>query len=429
MYLKTFKLDEAPFQADADARYLYLSRGHARAKAYMESALSDGEEFVGISGATGTGKTALAKTFGKELGKQVLVLRCAGPQQSAREFLQLLLDQCGFLPFRGEKAALLDTLAEYLEEQRDAGRKALLLFDDAHEASLPVFEALLDLADPEAGGTGLLRTVFIGRPALEEHLAANELAPLALRLRLQLRLGALSAEQTRGYIVHRLAIAGSQGREIFEPLSIDAIHRHTGGVPQQINLLCDAAMQVAAAGGRDTVTLADVRAATRQLQWPDMADGTGTFAPAAAASARHHGAQQGTGAAVAPVGHLQVQSAGQLVAEHDLYRGRMMIGRAVDADVRIDDRTISRHHCQIICTDEHTVIQDLNSTNGVYVDDRRVRRHLLQDGEVFVLGGYQVIYSDLRALGASASAAARPQRTVISANGELSDAEGEATQN
>jgi general secretion pathway protein A len=425
MYLTTFKLKEAPFQADADPRYLYLSRGHARAKAYMESALNDGEEFVGISGAAGTGKTALATAFARELGKQVLVMRSQGPYGSAREFLQSLLDQCGFLPFRGERAALLDTLAEYLAEQRAAGRQALLLFDDAHAAGLPVFEALLELLDPEAGGTGLIRTVFIGRLELEERLAADELAALAPRLRLQLRLGALTAEQTRGYIVHRLAIAGSQGRDIFEPLSIDAIHRHTGGVPQQINLLCDAALQAAAVAGRDTVTPADVREAARQLQWPDLPDGAGAIAAAGGASARHHAAQQGTGTAVAPLGRLRVQSAGQLIAEHDLYRGRMMIGRAADADLRIDDRTISRHHCQIICTDEHTVIQDLNSTNGIYVDDRRVRRHLLHDGEAFLLGGYQVIYNDLRAPAESVKAT-QPARAAA---GGLSESEGEATQN
>jgi general secretion pathway protein A len=425
MYLTTFNLKEAPFQADADARFLYLSRGHARARAYMESALDDGEEFVGISGAAGTGKTALAATLGNELGEQVLVMRCSGPQESARAFLQSLLDQCGFLPFRGEKAALLDTLAEYLGEQRAAGRKVLLLFDDAHQATLPVFEALLDLADPEVDGAGLLRTVFIGRPELEQQLAVGELAELMQRMRLQLRLTALSAEQTRGYVVHRLAIAGSQGREIFEPLSIDAVYRHTGGVPKQINLLCDAALQAAAVAGHDSVTAADVREAARQLQWPELGNGTEAFMSGTGASASHHVAQQGTGAIVAPLGHLRVQSAGQLVAEYDLYRGRMMIGRAADADLRIDDRTISRHHCQIICTDEHSVIQDLNSTNGIYVDERRVRRHLLRDGDDFLLGAYQFIYSDLR----TPAESARAVRAAVSGSGELSEPEGEATQN
>ena len=95
-----------------------------------------------------------------------------------------------------------------------------------------------------------------------------------------------------------------------------------------------------------------------------------------------------------------------------------MIGRAADADLRIDDRTISRHHCQVICTDEHSVIQDLNSTNGVYVNERRLRRHLLDDGEVFLLGAYQVVYTNLRA----AAVASNPQAAA------LAESEGETTQ-
>jgi len=416
MYLTTFKLREAPFQAEAEPRFLYLSRGHARARACMESALADGEAFVGISGEPGTGKSLLAATYAAELGKDVLVLRGAGGQATAREFLQSLLDQCGFLPFRGDKAALLDTLANYLAEQRAAGRTALLLLDDAHAAGLPVLEALLELTDPQAGGAGLLHTVLLGRLGLEQRLATDELAALATRVRRQLRLGALTAEQTHGYIVHRLAIAGSQGREVFEPLAIDVVHRHSGGVPRQVNLLCEAALQASAVGGRGSVGAADVHEAVRTLQWPEVPGGADAGAAAAGASARHHAAQQGAGAAAAPVARLRVLSAGHQVAEQNLYRGRMMIGRAADADLRLDDRTISRHHCQIICTDGHTVIQDLNSTNGIYVDDRRVRRHLLNDGEAFLLGAYQLIYSDLRAAAAGAQA-------------EMSESEGEATQN
>ena len=73
-----------------------------------------------------------------------------------------------------------------------------------------------------------------------------------------------------------------------------------------------------------------------------------------------------------------------------------MIGRAADSDLQIDDRTISRHHCQIISNEFLSVIQDLNSTNGMYVRDKRVRRHNLCDGDVVVLGSFQVTYLDER---------------------------------
>jgi general secretion pathway protein A len=419
-YVASFRLREAPFQPEPDPRFLYLSQAHARAQAYMESAPGAGDPFVLITGEAGTGKSVLALAMRQELGGQALVMYCAAPPGTPRELLQLLLDQCGFLPFRGEREMLLDTLADYLEEQREAGRRALLLFDNAHAASAPVLAELAELGGA-ATGDCLLHTALIGLPLLEQRLAAPEAAALAARLRLRVQLAAFAAEQTRAYIVHRLAIAGSQGREIFEVAAYAAVHSHAGGVPAQINILCDAALRTAAAAGRELVSADDVLAAARELHWPDppAAPATESETPAAGASARHLPAQRGTGAATAAVGRLRVQLAGQLVAEQDLYRGRTMIGRAADADLRIDDRTISRHHCQVICTDEHSVIQDLNSTNGVYVNERRVRRHLLDDGEVFLLGAYQVAYSNLRS--AAGPGGARQDAML--------ESEGEATQN
>jgi len=419
-YLANFRLREAPFQPEPDARFLYLSQAHARAQAYMEAAPAAGDPFVVITGAAGTGKSLLALAMRQELTTQALVMHCATPPATPREFLQLLLDQCGFLPFRGDRDVLLDTLIDYLEEQRAAGRRALLLFDDAHAADASVLAELAALAGAAEDGGCLLHTALIGLPLLEQRLAAPEAVELAARLRLHVQLAAFTAEQTRAYIVHRLAIAGSQGREIFEVAAFEAVHRHAGGVPRQINILCDAALRAAASAGRDLVNADDVIAAARELHWPDqpVASAADGEVLAAGASARHLSAQRGTGAAAAAVGRLRVQLAGQLVAEQELYRGRTMIGRAADADLRIDDRTISRHHCQVICTDEHSVIQDLNSTNGVYVNERRLRRHLLDDGEVFLLGAYQVVYTNLRA----AAVASNPQAAA------LAESEGETTQ-
>ena len=100
----------------------------------------------------------------------------------------------------------------------------------------------------------------------------------------------------------------------------------------------------------------------------------------------------------------------------------MMIGRAADADLRIDDRTVSRHHCQIISNEYLSVIQDLNSTNGVYVKDRRLRRHNLSDGDVVVLGSFQVLYLDEREgeqLDYQGEIAEPPPRRMRESDGEI----------
>jgi general secretion pathway protein A len=84
------------------------------------------------------------------------------------------------------------------------------------------------------------------------------------------------------------------------------------------------------------------------------------------------------------------------VEERPLRTGRLLIGRTVDNDIQIESKFVSRHHCQITTTSEGSILEDLNSTNGVYVKSKRVRRHHLNDGDVVVLGKHEIMYLDER---------------------------------
>jgi len=113
--------------------------------------------------------------------------------------------------------------------------------------------------------------------------------------------------------------------------------------------------------------------------------------PAARAAAARAGARV--------LGHLLVAADGRTVQEVSLRLGRLIIGRTPDNDVQVDSRFISRHHCQVITTLNSCVIEDLNSTNGIYVKSARVRRHYLNDGDVVLVGKHELIYVDERAAG------------------------------
>src|SRR5689334_12523494 len=140
MYLDLFKLHELPFRLTPDPAFLYLSKHHARAKAYMESTIWFTDGFVVITGEIGSGKTTLIETFLKELEKDVVVAQINQTQVSAIEFLQTVLVQFGFSPFRMKKAELISTLNSFLIEQYAAGRKVLLIIDEAQNLSLRTLE-------------------------------------------------------------------------------------------------------------------------------------------------------------------------------------------------------------------------------------------------------------------------------------------------
>jgi general secretion pathway protein A len=394
MYLELFKLHELPFRLTPDPQFLYLSKHHARAKAYMESTIWFTDGFVVITGEIGSGKTTLIETFLKELEKDVVVAQINQTQVSAIEFLQTVLVQFGFQPFRMKKAELLSTLNEFLVEQYANGRRVLLIVDEAQNLSNKVLEEIRLLSGVETTKEKVLRIILAGQPELNEKLNSSMLIQLAQRIRLRFHLTALSKTDTALYIQHRLEVAGSQGRQIFDPECFPVIFRYTGGIPRLVNTLCDTSMMAAFAHDRDVVTVEDMKAAIEELQWVEYAERSVKLHTlhhsSAPASVDSQGERRTT------LGRILVGFNGQTIAERELTPGRFIIGRTPDNDLQIDSKFISRHHAQIITSGSTSVLEDLNSTNGVYVRAKRVRRRMLNDGDVVQIGQHEIMYFDER---------------------------------
>jgi type II secretory pathway predicted ATPase ExeA len=402
MYLDHFQLTELPFRLSPDPAFLYLSKHHARAKAYMESTIWFTDGFVVITGEIGSGKTTLIETFLRELEKDVVVAQVAQTQVSPIEFLQAVLVQFGFSPFKMRKAELLATLNQFLVEQYAAGRKVLLIVDEAQNLSNRVLEEIRLLSGVETTKEKVLRIILCGQPELNEKLDSAELIQLVQRVRLRFHLTALSPEDTQAYVLHRLEVAGSHGRRIFDEDTYPIIFRYTGGVPRLINTICDTALMGAYALERKKIGTAELKAAIDELQWVEFAARTNRMRAAVAPPATPAPAA-GPDTVLA---RIIVAHAGEHVEERPLRLGRLIIGRTVDNDLQIDSKFISRHHCQIITTGDGSVLEDLNSTNGVYVKSKRVRKHHLNDGDVIVLGKHEIMYLDER------SARARAQQQL-----------------
>jgi len=384
MYLEHFQLKELPFRLSPDPAFLYLSQIHSRAKAYMESTIWFTDGFVVITGEIGSGKTTLIETFLKEVDQDVVVAQINQTQISPIEFLQTLLAQFGFSPFKMRKAELLATLNQFLIEQYANGRKVLLVIDEAQNLSSKVLEEVRLLSGIESTKDKVLRIVLAGQPGLNDKLDSPELEQLRQRVRLRFHLTALSEQDSAEYIRHRLRVAGAGDRQIFEPETFPLIFRYAGGIPRLTNTLCDTALLAAFAQDRQSVSTEDVHSAIAELQWVEY-------------SARTFTNLQGptddtTPQEQPPIGQLTLTLKGQHVGETYLVPGRCIIGRTSDNDIQVESKYISRHHAQVITTSEASWIEDLNSTNGIFVRGKRVRRHRLADGDVVKLGLHSLAY-------------------------------------
>jgi general secretion pathway protein A len=405
MYLELFKLHELPFRLTPDPQFLYLSKHHARAKAYMESTIWFTDGFVVITGEIGSGKTTLIETFLKELEKDVVVAQINQTQVTAIEFLQSVLVQFGFSPFKMKKAELLATLNEFLVEQYANGRRVLLIVDEAQNLSNKVLEEIRMLSGVETTKEKVLRIILAGQPELNDKLNAPGLVQLAQRIRLRFHLTALSKTDMAAYVQHRLEVAGSQGRQIFDPETFSVLYRYTGGVPRLVNTLADTGMMAAFAQDRPTVTVDDIKAAVEELQWVEYAERSVKLQalhgmPGSMNGGMHGGMnggeESGTASRRIVLGRILVGFNGQTIAERELTPGRFIIGRTPDNDLQIDSKFISRHHAQIITSIHTSVLEDLNSTNGIYVRSKRVRRRMLNDGDVVQIGQHEIMYFDER---------------------------------
>lgn len=391
MYCDLFKLKEAPFRLTPDPSFLYASKQHARAKAYMESTIWLADGFVVITGEIGSGKTTLIESFLAELPETVVLAQINQTQLTPVEFLQALLVEFGFTPFRKKKIELLAMLKDFMVEQYAAGKTLLLVIDEAQNLSRRVLEELRLLSGIESQKEKLLRIILAGQPELARKLDSPKLEQLSQRVRLRFHLGALSKRETKEYISHRLEVAGADGRQIIDDGAHDVIFRYSGGVPRLINVLCDTAMLCAFAEERQMITEDLVMTAVDELQWVPYAERQKSNGSAGHDTGRLERIE-------AHYGYFELLLGDKKVSDFRLTLGRAIIGRTTDNDLQIPSKFISRHHAQVTTNEELSVVEDLNSTNGMFIGSRRVKHHELCEGDVIQLGEHKLIYHDLRGL-------------------------------
>ena len=387
-YLEHFKLDEPPFRLTPDPEFVYWSKQHARAKAYMESTIWLADGFVVITGEIGSGKTTLLQSFLTELDDDIVYAVVSQTQLNAKEFLQAVLTEFGFKPFDKEKVELLDILNVFLIEQYSNNKKVVLIVDEAQNLSRKVLEEIRMLSGIETHKEKVLRIILAGQPELKETLELPELKQLLQRVRLRFHIGPLGRNEMREYIDHRLSIAGRTANDLFDASALECIYRYCGGVPRLINTLCDTALLCAFADDKETISQQEIMAAAKELDWKEYEYNTDVLQQVARPVF--------TPASVKGITQIEVRCDGESLETLSFAPGRVIIGRSPDNEIYIDSKFVSRHHAQIVSDERGAFIEDLNSTNGVFIGEQQIKKYQLQDGDIISLGVNELVYRDLR---------------------------------
>jgi general secretion pathway protein A len=267
MYLRFFGLNEKPFAITPDPRYLYLSERHAEALAHLLYGVDESGGFIQLTGEVGTGKTTVVRTLLSRVPHHADVAVILNPRMTPVEFLLTICEELGLGLADADRDSvkqMVDALNRRLLSAHADGRRIIVIVDEAQNLSTEVLEQVRLLTNLETPTQKLLQIILIGQPELRELLDRTELRQLAQRITGRYHLEPLSREETRGYVRHRLRVAGA-AEEIFTPSALAEVHRLASGIPRVINVTCDRALLGAYTQENRKVTAALVRLAAGEV--------------------------------------------------------------------------------------------------------------------------------------------------------------------
>jgi general secretion pathway protein A len=266
MYLFHFGLRELPFSITPDPRFLYMSARHREALAHLVYGVGEHGGFVQLTGEVGTGKTSVCRCLLEQLPSHVNIALVLNPRLSPVELLAAVCDELRIPYPAGATSAkeFVDRLHRHLLEAHGAGRRTVLIVDEAQNLSPDVLEEIRLLTNLETTRQKLLQVILIGQPELTAILDQPKLRQLAQRITARYHLEPLSRVETRAYIRHRLAVAG-RGRPIFTEAALRTLHRRSRGIPRLINAVADRALLGAYTRERPQVDAETVRRAAAEV--------------------------------------------------------------------------------------------------------------------------------------------------------------------
>jgi general secretion pathway protein A len=258
MFLEFYGLREQPFGVTPDPRFLYLSPAHREALASLYYGVESGRGFMTLIAKPGMGKTTLLFQLLEKFRSTAHTAFLFQTQCSSREFMRFLLAELGSEGHEQDFVRMHDEFNKLLLQEARAGRRMIIVVDEAQNLHPSVLETIRLLSDFETPKAKLLQIILAGQPELADKLASRKLSQLRQRISLLSGLSQLSVAESSNYIEHRLRIAGYSGAPLFAPAARHAIAQFTEGIPRTINNFCFNALSLGCALRERVISLSVV---------------------------------------------------------------------------------------------------------------------------------------------------------------------------
>jgi general secretion pathway protein A len=265
MFLDYYKLSEQPFGVTPDSRFLYLGPKHREALASLVYGTESNRGFLALIAKPGMGKTSLLYHYLEYLRGKARTAFVFRTDCDSREFIRHVMLDLG-VDIKGmDLPEMHEALNRLLTEEMRAGRRFVLVIDEAQNLEEKVLESIRLLSNFETPWMKLMQIVLAGQPQLADRLASPALAQLRQRVSMVIRIEPFTQDEVNAYIDHRLYVAGCSNPKIFTPGARKEIAEHSEGIPRNINNLCFNAMSLACALQHKAIDREVIREVIRDL--------------------------------------------------------------------------------------------------------------------------------------------------------------------
>jgi general secretion pathway protein A len=239
MYDQFYGLNGRPFQLTPDPQYYFESGTHRKALSYLGYGLAQGEGFIVITGDVGAGKSTLVSHLMQSIDKSRLTAtNIVTSQLDGNDMVQMAAESFGIHTSGQDKASTLRAIENHLHAEARAGRRCLLIVDEAQNLSVGAIEELRMLSNFQLGSQALLQIFLLGQPEFRDLVQTSpDLEQLRQRIIATHHLQPMDAAEVEPYIVHRLSCAGWTGNPQFTADAFSVLYAQTGGVPRKLNTL------------------------------------------------------------------------------------------------------------------------------------------------------------------------------------------------
>jgi len=331
-----------------------------------------------LQGPSLSGKSTLIRSFVETLPEDFAVAVIDGKGLNTTNLLASVLRQFGYDIGQSSANELLGLVRMFVLQQATSNAAPMLIIENTHELNPSALRALCELAELKVRHTSsAMKLVLVSDRSLQSIISTTAMTPIAKRIVHDLHLRPMNAEETRHYLYSKLQAAGSDDPEFIFPAEVcREIWRASGGWP-------GIADRVALLALAQTNALP---VAVTNIEHPALP--AGTWADFSASDIKPENI-------VPPAPpRLVLSNNGSVMSDLTLEKTQALIGRSVHNDISIPNRFVSRHHVLLVRDGTSTLLMDLNSTNGTFVNSNRVSNHVLIHDDVITLGDHRIKFYD-----------------------------------